>query len=101
MKRDETFRVRATCPGHDRAQKLVRVNGEEPPKEAVSRLSIRRCSRVRHPRSSSMLVTRDMLLSGFFLGCLRGRSFPTKKYPTPPPPPPPAPDKKYCYHYSL
>ena len=61
MKRDETFRVQATCPAHDRAQKPVRVSREEPPKEAASRLSIRRCSRVRHPRSSSMLVTLDML----------------------------------------
>ena len=29
MKRDETFRVRATCPARDRAQKLVRLNREE------------------------------------------------------------------------
>lgn len=31
LKRDETFRVRVTCPAHDRAQKPVRVNREEPP----------------------------------------------------------------------
>ena len=31
MKRDETFRGRATCPAHDRAQKPVRINREELP----------------------------------------------------------------------
>ena len=87
MKRDETFRVRTTCPANDRAQRPVRVNREELPcdlKEAVSRLSILRCSTVRHPRSSSMLVTLDVLFSGFYLGYLRGRSFPTKKCSAPP-----------------
>ena len=91
MKGDETFRVRTTCPANDRAQKPVRVNREKPPcdlKEAVSRLSILRCSRVRHPRSSSMLVTLDVLFSGLYLGYLRGRRFPTKKCSAPPPPPP-------------
>ena len=89
MKGDETFRVRTTCPANDRAQKPVRVNREKPPcdlKEAVSRLSILRCSRVRHPRSSSMLVTLDVLFSGLYLGYLRGGSFPTKKCSAPPPP---------------
>ena len=31
-------------------------------KRAMSRLSFRRCSRVRHPSSSSILVTLDVLL---------------------------------------
>ena len=30
MKRDETFRVRVTCPMRDKAQKPVRVIREEP-----------------------------------------------------------------------
>ena len=31
MKRDETFRVRVTCPAHDKKQKPAREEREEPP----------------------------------------------------------------------
>lgn len=33
MKRNETFRVLVTCPGHDRPKKPVRVSREGPPGE--------------------------------------------------------------------